>query len=64
MSVEASFDDGATWKRLELRHSDERQWVTNVQAPDGAEFVSLRGKAMDRNGTTVEQKTIRAYGVR
>jgi hypothetical protein len=40
------------------------EWVALVPAPDGARFVSLRAKATDRDGNTVQQKTIRAYGIR
>jgi hypothetical protein len=64
VSVEASFDDGTTWQPLKLTRVGSLTWAAHVRAPEGATFVSLRGEAVDRNGTTVEQKVMRAYGVR
>ena len=39
------------------------RWKALVAHPVGAEFVSLKVKAVDAAGSSVEQTTIRAYGV-
>nr|CEL14651.1 peptidase S8 and S53, subtilisin, kexin, sedolisin [Kibdelosporangium sp. MJ126-NF4]CTQ96720.1 peptidase S8 and S53, subtilisin, kexin, sedolisin [Kibdelosporangium sp. MJ126-NF4] len=57
LSVEASFDGGQTWTATTV--------VANVfaivQHPNDATSVSLRAKATDRAGNTVEQTIINAY---
>ncbi|MGI5149630.1 S8 family peptidase [Plantactinospora sp. CA-294935] len=60
LTVEASFDDGKTWRQLPVRRSGEKAvaWVRN---PAGTGFVSLRSAATDTSGNTVNQTVIRAY---
>ncbi|WP_091575088.1 S8 family peptidase [Actinokineospora alba] len=58
LTVEASFDDGRTWRAVPVAGG-----VATVDHPRSARFVSLRAKAADANGNTVEQTTIRAYGI-
>jgi hypothetical protein len=58
LTVEASFDDGRTWRAVPVAGA-----VATIDHPRAARFVSLRAKAADANGNTVEQTTIRAYGV-
>ncbi|SMD23716.1 Subtilase family protein [Kibdelosporangium aridum] len=57
LTVEASFDGGQTWTAATV--------VANVfaivQHPNDATSVSLRAKATDRAGNTVEQTIINAY---
>ncbi|MET0133180.1 MAG: S8 family serine peptidase [Kibdelosporangium sp.] len=57
LTVEASFDGGQTWSAATV--------VANVfavvQHPSDAGTVSLRAKATDRSGNTVEQTIINAY---
>lgn len=60
VAVEASFDDGATWRPVIGVRTDDR-WRGLVIHPPGATFVSLRGSARDADGTRVEQTIIRAY---
>ncbi|RSM56714.1 hypothetical protein DMB66_33230 [Actinoplanes sp. ATCC 53533] len=55
-AVEASFDDGATWKAVRVQDG-----AALVPHPDGSGFVSLRVKATDNSGTTVELTVIHAY---
>jgi subtilisin family serine protease len=55
-TVEASFDDGATWKPVRLKDG-----AALVPHPAGGGFVSLRAKAADSDGNTVEQTVLRAY---
>ncbi|MGW3601925.1 S8 family peptidase [Micromonospora sp. NPDC005161] len=60
LTVEASFDDGKTWRQLPVQRSGEKAvaWVRN---PTGTGFVSLRSAATDTGGNTVKQTVIRAY---
>ncbi|SCF29839.1 S8 family serine peptidase [Micromonospora mirobrigensis] len=60
LTVEASFDDGATWRQLTVRRSGETA-VAWVRHPVGTGFVSLRAAATDTAGNTVKQTVIRAY---
>ncbi|WP_083733472.1 S8 family serine peptidase [Actinomadura sp. CNU-125] len=62
IEVEASFDDGATWRTLPTAGGPALGLV-RVDPDDGAEFVSLRATAADRDGNTVTQTIIRAYGL-
>lgn len=62
LTAEVSFDDGATWQRLSLRHRGQ-SWTTRVQHPDESGHVSLRVRAEDRRGNSVEQTVMRAYGI-
>ncbi|WP_406077502.1 S8 family serine peptidase [Micromonospora sp. NBC_00858] len=55
-SVEASFDDGVTWRPVPVTDG-----AVLVPQPGGSGFVSLRAKAADSEGNTVEQTVIRAY---
>lgn len=60
LTVEASFDDGKTWRNLSVLRSGEKAvaWVNN---PSGTGFVSLRAAATDSSGNTVKETIIRAY---
>ena len=58
LAVEASFDDGRTWRLVTVADG-----VATIDYPRSARFVSLRARATDTAGNTVEQTTIRAYGV-
>ncbi|MFC3505490.1 S8 family serine peptidase [Micromonospora krabiensis] len=60
LTVEASFDDGRTWRKLPVQRTGEKAvaWVDN---PSGSGFVSLRAAATDTGGNTVKQTVIRAY---
>lgn len=60
LSVEASFDDGRTWRRVPTVRTGEKA-VALIQNPRGAGFVSLRASAADTAGNTTKQTIIRAY---
>ncbi|MBZ9644143.1 S8 family serine peptidase [Streptomyces sp. PSKA30] len=63
LSVEISYDDGATWQRSEpARHGD--RWRTTLKAPSSADFVSLRVTARDSADNSVSQTITRAFGLR
>jgi subtilisin family serine protease len=62
LAVEVSHDDGKTWQQAEVA-SASGGWRVTVQHP-AAGYVSLRAKAADTDGNTVEQTVIRAYKLR
>ncbi|MEU6714847.1 S8 family serine peptidase [Nonomuraea sp. NPDC046802] len=63
LSLELSYDDGATWKQARLRDKGGRSYETTLdRSPSG--FVSLRLKAADVKGNSLTQEVIRAYAVR
>ncbi|SES32116.1 Subtilase family protein [Actinokineospora terrae] len=57
LTLSASFNDGITWVDVPVVDG-----VGSVVRPAGTAFVSLRAKAIDREGNEVEQTVIRAYG--
>ncbi|MGH3682870.1 MAG: hypothetical protein ACRDT2_21785, partial [Natronosporangium sp.] len=58
LSVEVSFDDGASWRSAPV-FADRFVLVTHPE--DG--FVSMRATATDRSGNRVEQTVLRAYEI-
>jgi hypothetical protein len=65
-SVEFSDDDGVTWMPATVTKDRGNNWrvrLTNPTADHGTGFVSLRIKASNDAGNTLEQTTIRAYGL-
>jgi hypothetical protein len=62
VTVQSSVDDGATWRTVPVAGAKAR-WKALVRHPAGAEFVSLKVKAVDAAGNSTEQTTIRAYGI-
>ncbi|MGN9810213.1 S8 family serine peptidase [Micromonospora sp. BQ11] len=63
VTVEVSYDDGATWQRTELTR-DGGGWRTSLKAPKAAAFVTLRTTARDSADNTVSQTITRAFGLR
>ncbi|SCF46017.1 S8 family serine peptidase [Micromonospora mirobrigensis] len=61
VDVEVSFDDGAHWRAAPVTGSGAA-WTATVPAGTGG--VSLRVRATDGAGSTVEQSVIGAYGLR
>ncbi|MEU4230080.1 S8 family serine peptidase [Nonomuraea sp. NPDC026600] len=59
LSVEISYDDGATWTKAEVHGS-----AAVLRHPAGDGFVSLRARAVDGAGNMAEQTIIRAYRIR
>ncbi|MGW5157711.1 hypothetical protein ACWEPN_19735 [Nonomuraea wenchangensis] len=59
LSVEVSYDDGATWTRAEVHGP-----AAVLRHPAGDGYVSLRARAVDGAGNTAEQTIIRAYRIR
>ena len=63
VTVEVSYDDGASWQKTRLTRTGDG-WRTSLAAPAGAGFVSLRTTARDAAGNTVSQRITRAFGLR
>ena len=61
--VEVSYDDGATWVAAVVQQNGSL-YEAELDHPDTAEYVSLRGSTVDASGNTVEHTIIRAYGLR
>lgn len=62
LTVDASYDDGETWQEVSLT-ADGGTWVASLDHPAGAGYVSLRARAGDSAGNSVEQTVIRGYGL-
>ncbi|GLH95714.1 S8 family serine peptidase [Phytohabitans aurantiacus] len=60
LTVEVSYDDGATWSPAAVKGGGSK-WKTTVNHPAGAEHVSLRAVAKDKAGNEVTLTTLRAY---
>jgi len=60
--VDVSYDDGATWQRVNTRRDGE-QWIAALKHPKQKDFVSLRASARDYSTNAVEQTIIRAYAL-
>jgi hypothetical protein len=64
LTVEASFDDGRTWRALPVTPDGPTTATAEITHPRGPSHVSLRATATDAAGNTVTQTLIRAYGSR
>jgi hypothetical protein len=61
----ASYDDGASWRQVDVRRSGQRyEAVVDHPSLGGTNgYVALRVQAADNAGNAVEQTVIRAYGL-
>ncbi|MBB4910841.1 S8 family peptidase [Actinophytocola algeriensis] len=64
LTVDASFDDGRTWRPVPVTLDGADGGTVEITHPRSARFVSLRAHAADSAGNTVTQTVIRAYGSR
>jgi hypothetical protein len=62
LTVEVSYDDGATWRHVPVLRFGQ-QGLALLHHPAGAGFVSLRAGSADAAGNTVTQTVIRAYAI-
>ncbi|MET8420562.1 S8 family peptidase [Streptomyces sp. NPDC005134] len=60
VTLEVSYDDGHTWRKITRGHDGR----FGLSAPKQAQFVSLRAHAHDSAGNAVAQTVIRAFGLR
>ncbi|MFD9939662.1 S8 family serine peptidase [Nonomuraea sp. NPDC059023] len=63
-TLQASFDDGATWQPVRLRPAGAGAWRADLVTLGKKGFVSLKATAKDGQGGTVSQEIIRAFGLR
>ena len=63
LTVEVSYDGGATWQRART-HRTGGGWTATVRHPAGPGYASLRATARDTAGNTVSQHVIQAYRLR
>ncbi|WP_112135006.1 hypothetical protein [Glycomyces dulcitolivorans] len=63
MTFEVSYDDGATWKSVDIDRDGDTATAELVH-PRGATWVSVRMTAVDDRGTEVTHTTIRSYGLK
>ncbi|WP_234329054.1 MULTISPECIES: S8 family serine peptidase [unclassified Streptomyces] len=61
--LEVSYDDGASWRRQDLKRNKDA-WQTLLHAPSRAGYVSFRVTAEQRDGGGVTQTITRAFGLR
>jgi subtilisin family serine protease len=61
LSVDVSYDDGATWQRADVRR-DHDHWTVSVRHPRSG-YVSLRSQTSDVDGNKQEQTIVRAYQI-
>ncbi|MFJ8490336.1 S8 family serine peptidase [Streptomyces sp. NPDC094038] len=54
-----SYDDGTSWKEVPVRHGTAR-----FEPAKGAESVSLRVQAADKDGNRIDQTVLRAFGLK
>ena len=54
-----SYDDGTSWKKVKVKSGQAR-----FVPAKGAESVSLRVRATDRDGNGIDQTVLRAFGLR
>ncbi|OLF12039.1 hypothetical protein BLA60_08405 [Actinophytocola xinjiangensis] len=62
----ASADDGRTWQKIRT-HQRDGEFTGTIEHPslrDSTGAITLRAKAVDVNGNTVDQTIDRAYGLR
>ncbi|OLF14169.1 hypothetical protein BLA60_03185 [Actinophytocola xinjiangensis] len=61
LSVDVSYDDGATWRPAEVRRVDGH-WTVSVRHPAKG-YASLRARTSDVDGNRLAQTIIRAYQI-
>ncbi|MFC7550803.1 S8 family serine peptidase [Plantactinospora sp. GCM10030261] len=60
-AVDVSYDDGTTWRPAAVARDGDR-WTVRVTNPAKG-YASLRARATDTDGNTVEQTVLRAYQI-
>jgi len=64
LSVEVSYDEGATWQPAKARRTGLNRYVAEVSTRADAQTVSVRTTAADSHGNTVDQEIDQAYELR
>ncbi len=63
LGVSYSVDDGKSWRAATVRRTPSSGWQARISKP-GKGFLSLRFKAKDADGNTIQQTVIRATKLR
>lgn len=63
LSVELSYDDGATWSTARLDGRGQGGVSVRLHAPASARYLTLRVRAGDGRGDSVTQTVVRAAGI-
>lgn len=63
LGVSYSVDDGKTWRAATVRRTPRSGWHARISKP-GKGFLSLRFKAKDADGNTLQQTVLRAAKLR
>ncbi|HEU5471757.1 MAG TPA: S8 family serine peptidase [Actinophytocola sp.] len=61
LEVDVSFDDGRTWRPVAVTRGPDPTGTARIDHPRDPRYVSLRARAADTAGNTVQQTIIRAY---
>jgi hypothetical protein len=61
LAVDVSYDDGRTWTSAAVRRTGDH-WTVSVRHP-AAGFASLRSRATDADGNSVDQAVLRGYAI-
>jgi hypothetical protein len=61
LSVDVSYDDGATWRPADVRR-DHDHWTVTVRHPRNG-YASLRTRTADADGNRLAQTIVRAYQI-
>ncbi|MGH3715866.1 MAG: S8 family peptidase [Micromonosporaceae bacterium] len=65
LTVEVSYDDGKTWKKVRVTRGHPGDgWLARIAHPAGKKYVSVRTSAADKHGNTVKETLIRAYALK
>ncbi|MBX4341276.1 hypothetical protein K4G93_24420, partial [Mycobacterium tuberculosis] len=63
-ALEVSFNEGKSWKTVNLEQTAENKWTAKINNPKNSKHVSLRASAWDDAGNKITQDVIKAYGLR
>ncbi|MFJ4985338.1 S8 family serine peptidase [Streptomyces sp. NPDC088732] len=61
--LDVSYDDGKSWQPQNMKEN-KGTWQTQLHAPAGAHYVSIRVTAAQRNGGGITQTVTRAFGLK
>jgi subtilisin family serine protease len=63
-TLEVSFNEGESWKKVQLERTADNTWIAKINNPKNAKYVSLRAAAWDDQENKISQDVIKAYGLR
>lgn len=64
-SLEVSFNEGESWKKVQLEQTAADKWAAKIKNPINApKSISLRAAAWDDLGNKITQEIIKAYGLK